>query len=90
MNEVRVRRARMRAWRRGFREADLILGAFADAHLADMDAATFADFERLLEVDDQDLYAWIVGRAPAPPEFDTPVLAALRKNAWAGLTSDRR
>ncbi|MGH7024564.1 MAG: succinate dehydrogenase assembly factor 2 [Caulobacteraceae bacterium] len=84
MDDVRLRRARLRAWRRGFREADLILGPFADARLPVMSPADLASFERLLEVNDHDLYAWIVGTAPTPAEFDGPVMAALRESAWAG------
>jgi len=84
MDEARVKRAKLRAWRRGFREADLILGPFADARAAAMSADELTSFERLLEVNDQDLYAWIVGRALTPPAFDDGVMAALRESAWAG------
>lgn len=84
VNEDHVKRARLRAWRRGFREADLILGPFADARAASMSAAEFAQFERLLEQNDHDLYAWIVGAAPAPAEFDDALLADLRASAHAG------
>jgi antitoxin CptB len=82
--EVRRKRARLRAWRRGFREADLILGPFADASLGDMTEAQLTSFERLLDVNDQDLYGWVVGDAPAPVEYDDDVLAALKQSAWSG------
>lgn len=88
MDEARIKRARLRAWRRGFREADLILGPFADAHAGSMSAAELSSFERLLEVPDHDLYAWIVSGAP-PSEFDDTVFAALRRSAWQGPPSDR-
>lgn len=84
MNEARVKRARLRAWRRGFREADLILGPFADMRLSSMTEAELASFERLLEVGDHDLYAWIVGAETPPAEYDDGVLEALRASAWAG------
>jgi antitoxin CptB len=84
MDETRVKRARLRAWRRGFREADLILGPFADARTGAMSADELGRFERLLEQNDQDLYAWIVGAAPTPAEFDDELMAALRDSAWAG------
>jgi antitoxin CptB len=83
MNEVRVKRAKLRAWRRGFREVDLILGPFADERAASMNASELGRFERLLEQNDHDLYAWIVGAVPTPPEFDDTVMAALRASAWA-------
>ena len=83
MNEANVRRARLRAWRRGFREADLILGPFADARAAAMSATELARFERLLEENDQDIYAWIIGTAPTPAEFDDALMADLRASANA-------
>lgn len=76
--DERRKRLRFRAWRRGFREIDLILGAFADAHLIELDDAGVEEFERLLECADQDVYNWIVGRTPPPAEQDGPVLALLR------------
>jgi antitoxin CptB len=69
---------RFRAWRRGFREIDLILGRFADRKLAELDAAGLDAFERLLEAPDQEVYDWITGQAQAPPEHDTPTLALIR------------
>ena len=56
---------KFRAWRRGFREADLILGPFADAHLPQFTASQLDAFEALLDQPDQDIYDWIKG-APAP------------------------
>ena len=67
-----------RAWRRGFREIDLILGRFADARLADLDDTGLDAFEALLEAPDQDVYLWITEEAEAPPEYDTPILAQIR------------
>ena len=78
VSDARLRRLRFRAWRRGFREADLILGGFADRHLAGLGPAELDDFEALLEQPDPDLYAWILGQADCPPAFDTPLLAAIR------------
>ena len=74
---ARRRRARFRAWRRGTREADLLLGGFADAHIHAFDEHDLAAFERLMELPDGDLVDWISGRAPAPPEHSSPLLAAI-------------
>ena len=68
-----------RAWHRGFREADLILGPFADTHVEHLDEAGLVDFEALLEQPDHDLYAWIIGQAPPPADFDVPVLALIQQ-----------
>jgi antitoxin CptB len=78
-DDARLKKLKFRAWRRGFREADLILGPFADTHVAGMDEATLDAFERLLEVPDQDLYAWITDRTPAPPEWDGELMRRIKE-----------
>ncbi len=78
LTDPRLRKLNFRAWRRGFREADLIVGGFADAELARMSAPDLDAFERLLEAPDGDLYDWIVERSPPPPEHDGPVMHRLR------------
>ena len=65
---ARLRRLRMRAWRRGTREMDLILGPFADARLDVMTASELDAFEAVLSENDQDLYAWVSGAARPPAE----------------------
>jgi antitoxin CptB len=64
--DVRLKRLRLRAWRRGTRELDLVLGGFADGRLADLDGADLDAFEALLSSDDQDLQDWMLGLRPAP------------------------
>jgi antitoxin CptB len=77
--ETRRKRLIFRSWRRGFRELDLVLGAFADQRLAELDEAELSEYEALLEVPDQHLYAWIVGREPTPAECDGRVMERLRR-----------
>jgi antitoxin CptB len=74
----RRKKLKFRAWRRGFREIDLILGGFADAKIGGLDEAGLGAFEALLDAPDQDVYLWITEEAPAPVEHDTPTLAAIR------------
>lgn len=74
----RVKKLKFRAWRRGFREADLILGPFADAHLASFSDGELSAFEILLEQPDQFLYAWIIGTEPTPVAFDGPLMDRLK------------
>jgi antitoxin CptB len=81
--DARRKKLQFRAWRRGFREIDLILGKFADRNLAGLDASALDAFERLLDAPDREVYAWIVGQAPPPASHDTPVLAAIRAEALA-------
>ncbi len=67
--ETRLKRLRIRSWRRGTREMDLILGGFADGPLAALDPASLADFEALLAENDHDLYGWVAGTGNAPVRF---------------------
>ncbi len=69
---------RFRAERRGFKEVDLIFGAFAAEFLAALSEGDLDIFEALLAAPDQDVYAWLQDQAPVPPEFDTPVFAKLK------------
>jgi antitoxin CptB len=75
--DERRRRLLFRAWRRGVREMDLIVGRFADATIDQFDTAALDQFERLIEVPNAELYAWIVGNEAVPAQQDTPVLRRL-------------
>ena len=68
-HETRRKRLRMRSMRRGIREMDLILSAFADAELDRMSDEELQVYDRLLNENDQDLYAWVTGQTPAPEPF---------------------
>ena len=67
--EARLKRLKMRSWRRGTKEMDLILGPFADERMAHLSAADLDLYDALLEENDQDLYPWITGAQPAPENF---------------------
>lgn len=75
--ENRLKRLRMRSWRRGTKEMDLILGPYADARLAAMDATALDAFEALLAENDTDLYPWITGAQPTPAQH-VALIGALR------------
>lgn len=75
--DPRRRRVLFRAWRRGMREMDLLLGGFADAHIAELGDHDLADFEALMEVPDPELFAWITAGDPAAEEYRTPVFRAI-------------
>lgn len=61
-HEVRLRRLKMRSWRRGMKEMDLILGRFADECLAQLQDSELDSYEALLSENDQDLYLWVTRR----------------------------
>jgi len=79
----RLNRLRYRSWRRGTREMDLLLGPFADQHLATMDETELAAYERLLDESDPNLMTWLTGQAEPPPEIDPGLRALLRRAADA-------
>ncbi|WGF89427.1 succinate dehydrogenase assembly factor 2 [Marinivivus vitaminiproducens] len=64
---------------RGFLESDLFFGRFADQHLHSLDKAQLDRYEALLQENDHDLFAWIAGRQPVPPEHDNDVMTLLRR-----------
>ena len=66
--DTRLRRVRMRSWRRGIREMDLVLGGFADGALAGLEPAALDAYEALLSENDHDIYQWIAGRVETPFE----------------------
>lgn len=75
----RLGRIAFRAWRRGFREADLVLGPFVDRVGPTLTGAELDSLEALLaHDDDHQLYAWIIGTEPTPAAHDTPVMARIR------------
>lgn len=83
-HDIRLRRLRMRSWRRGMREMDLLLGPYSEAELAALPAGVLDEYERMLSENDQDLYLWLTKGAGAP-EAHVPVLrriAAFHRIAW--------
>lgn len=75
--EIRRKRLLFRSWHRGTRETDLLLGSFAEQHLAGLSEAQLDRYEGLLEENDAALFDWIAGRAAPPPERDSDVLRLL-------------
>ncbi len=76
---VRRRRVRFRCWHRGTREADLLLGRFADTCVGDLDQAGLGQLEALLDQPDPDIWDWVVGRQPVPEAFDNDVTRRLKE-----------
>lgn len=68
-HEVQIKRLAMRSMRRGIKEMDLILSAYASDRLPQMDADALALYESLLSENDQDLYQWVTGQGTVPSRF---------------------
>lgn len=65
----RLKRLKMRSMRRGIKEMDIILSAYADANLERMEEERITLYDALLWENDQDLYQWVTGQVPAPEKF---------------------
>jgi antitoxin CptB len=92
MTDIRLKKLKYRAEHRGFREADIIIGGFAEAYLPSLTAEQLDAFEALIDQADQDLYAWIIGRQPTPPQFEGEVMdmiRAFRLTAHTTIGADR-
>lgn len=79
LEETTNKRKRLifRSWHRGTREMDLIMGTFADQHIAEFNEAELKEYEDILDNPDPDLYDWIAGRVEAPANVITPVMQKL-------------
>jgi antitoxin CptB len=77
--DTRRKRLQFRAWHRGTREADYMIGCFFDRYGAGWHEAELAWFEALLEEDDVDVMAWALGTQPAPVRFAGDQMAAMQK-----------
>jgi antitoxin CptB len=76
--DARKRRLLFRSWHRGTREADLIMGRFADVHIEAFSDAELDQYEHLLEALETDLLSWVTGVAAVPPEHDTAMFRRVR------------
>lgn len=76
--DIRRRRIRIRAWRRGMREMDIIMGGFVDAEVDLLDKAELSDLEALLDAPDDEVFRWLTGAESAPPAYDTAVFRRIR------------
>ena len=70
------RRLHYRAWHRGTREADFVVGGFFDRFHAGWSEADIAWFERLLDEQDADIMAWVTGLLPPPADYAGAMLDA--------------
>lgn len=86
---TRRKRLLYRAMHRGFKEADLIIGGFASAHVFAMSAADLDEFEALLALPDHDLYAFLKGGREPPANMIGPVFERMRDFDVAALTAPK-
>ncbi|MHC5307300.1 FAD assembly factor SdhE [Bartonella sp. LJL80] len=71
--DTRRRKLVFRAWHRGIREMDLVLGQYVDAHVTTMDEETIDQLEFIMSFEDRDLLTWVTGEVAIPKDVDTPL-----------------
>jgi antitoxin CptB len=67
-----------RAWHRGMKEMDILMGKFADSQLAALSDADLDAFEALMDAPDPDIFKWLTDAVPVPPEYDTALFHKLK------------
>ncbi len=77
--ETRLKRLRFRAWHRGTKEADLMIGGFFDRYGESWSEAEIGWYEQLLEEQDVDIMAWAIGAASAPERFDGAMMRQMQQ-----------
>jgi antitoxin CptB len=75
----RKRRLKFRAWHRGTKEADLMIGGFVDRRYTSLTPEELDWFERLVEENDVDIMAWVTGSRPCPADFDGALMMAMQR-----------
>lgn len=81
---ARLKRLSYRAWHRGTKEADMLIGGYFDAHGAGWDEAEMDWFEALLEEQDVDIMAWAIGTAGPPERFRGAMMERMRALDYIG------
>ena len=85
-HETRLKRLRFRAWHRGTKEADLLIGGFFDAHHPGWTDQEAALFEVLIEEQDVDIMAWAMGTAAVPSEYEGAIMQALKTLSYVPIS----
>jgi antitoxin CptB len=77
--DTRLKRLRFRAWHRGTKEADYLIGGFFDRFAASWDEAEIAWFEELMHEQDVDIMGWAIGTIPVPERWQGPLMQRLQE-----------
>ncbi|HSC19444.1 MAG TPA: succinate dehydrogenase assembly factor 2 [Rhizomicrobium sp.] len=77
-SETRRKQLLFRCQRRGFKELDLIFGAFAGEHLDALEDSELEQLDLLLNAPDDDVYAWLRGYEAVPERYASPLFDKLR------------
>ena len=72
-----------RAWHRGTREMDMLIGGFAKSHVPEFSSDELSEFENILNMPDQDLYDWYSGRKQIPENQSGHVMKKFLKHRFS-------
>lgn len=75
--DPRRKRLLFRAWHRGIREMDLLLGRFADARIETLSDLELDRLDVLMALPDPLLYGWLTGAEPPPPDADLALIGQI-------------
>lgn len=84
--ETKLKRLQFRAWHRGTREADFLIGGFFDRYSQDWSDKEIDWFESLLIEDDVDVMAWAIGTLPVPDVFSGPQMDVMQRLDYIDAT----
>lgn len=76
--DARLKRLKFRAWHRGTREADMLVGGYFDRWHEGWSPDEMAWFEAFLEEQDVDIIAWATGTAAAPTRLQGAMMNRLQ------------
>lgn len=79
IEQTRLKRLHYRAWHRGTREADLMIGGFFDAHHARWSEDDVQLYEALMDEEDHDILAWTLGIVEPPAPYAGPLMSAMQQ-----------
>ncbi|WP_265570680.1 succinate dehydrogenase assembly factor 2 [Sphingomicrobium nitratireducens] len=78
MDDLR-RALRYRAWHRGTKEADMLVGGFFDKYHETWGEHELALFAGLLTETDVDIMAWAIGTQEVPERYRGPMMEAMQR-----------
>ncbi len=68
----------------GMVENDIIFGDFAESCLDDLDDRQLERLETMLKENDVELFKWVTGNTPPPPEHDHDIMDLLKQH-WKSV-----
>jgi len=78
-HDTRLKRLRFRAWHRGTKEADLLIGGFFDACVQSWQPSDVARFEALLDEEDVEIMGWAIGTIAVPARWQGPMMERMQQ-----------